>query len=90
MQVMGAMDKLNLSLKDIMDNGDRVNIPRPPHWGGTRLWAELVELWLGGPGRVHDRTAWTRTLKPSATESTFDAGPWQSASPAAQVKVHPV
>jgi pyridoxamine 5'-phosphate oxidase len=78
MQVVGAMDQLNLSLKDIMDKGDAANIPRPPHWGGTRLWAERVELWLGGPGRVHDRAAWTRSLKASSTEAVFDAGPWTS------------
>lgn len=78
MQVMGAMDTLNLSLKDVMDKGDAVNIPRPPHWGGSRLWAERVELWLGGPGRVHDRAAWTRTLNRSDREATFDAGPWQA------------
>ena len=76
MQVMGAMDKLNLSLKDVMDNGDAVNIPRPPHWGGSRLWAERVELWLGGPGRVHDRAVWTRSLKPSAREASFEPGSW--------------
>jgi pyridoxamine 5'-phosphate oxidase len=78
MQVMGAMDKLNLSLKDVMDNGDAVHIPRPPHWGGSRLWAERVELWLGGPGRVHDRAVWTRKLDPSNREAAFEPGPWTS------------
>lgn len=51
-----------------------VDIPRPPHWGGYRLWAERVELWLGGPGRVHDRALWSRSLEPDG--DAFEAGPW--------------
>ncbi len=70
-----AMEKLNLSLLDIMDKGDDIVIPRPPHWGGWRLWAQRVELWLGGPGRVHDRAAWTRTLS-ATSASEFEGGSW--------------
>jgi pyridoxamine 5'-phosphate oxidase len=40
--------------------GQAVSIPRPPHWGGFRLIADRVELWVSGAGRVHDRAAWTR------------------------------
>jgi pyridoxamine 5'-phosphate oxidase len=36
-------------------------IPRPPHWGGYRLRAERVELWVGSAGRAHDRVSWERT-----------------------------
>lgn len=36
-------------------------IPRPPNWGGYRVYAESVELWMGGTGRLHDRAKWTRT-----------------------------
>lgn len=35
-------------------------IPRPPHWGGFRLTADRVELWVSGIGRVHDRAVWAR------------------------------
>jgi pyridoxamine 5'-phosphate oxidase len=45
-------------------------IPRPPHWGGYRLWAERVELWVGQPGRVHDRALWTRELTRNGDEWT--------------------
>lgn len=78
LRVAEAMDKLGISIKDIMDQGDNVSIPRPPHWGGWRLWAERVELWLGGPGRVHDRAVWTRSLGPGAKEAEFSCGPWIS------------
>lgn len=38
----------------------RVEIPRPEHWGGFRIRARRVELWLGGNGRLHDRAQWVR------------------------------
>ncbi len=37
-------------------------VPRPPHWGGFRLWIEHIELWVSGIGRVHDRARWSREL----------------------------
>lgn len=49
--------------------GDPVDIPRPPFWGGYRLLASRVELWVGGTGRLHDRAAWTR-------EFGVPPGPW--------------
>lgn len=56
-------------------------IPRPAHWGGARLWAERVELWVGGVGRLHDRASWVRELMgPEGAEGVFvqtELG-WQS------------
>jgi pyridoxamine 5'-phosphate oxidase len=51
------------------------SIPRPPHWGGFRLWPDTVELWLEGPGRVHDRAVWTRKVE-RRDEFTFNCGVW--------------
>jgi pyridoxamine 5'-phosphate oxidase len=53
------------------------NVPRPPRWGGFRLWAESMELWVEGAFRVHDRARWTRELTPGAA-SGFVAGPWRA------------
>ena len=39
-----------------------VSFPRPPHWGGFRLYVDAVELWVEGEFRIHDRARWTRTL----------------------------
>lgn len=50
-------------------------VPRPPHWGGIRLWIDSIELWSEGAGRVHDRARWQRTLT-RKDEFTFSAGPW--------------
>jgi len=52
-------------------------IPRPPHWGGFRIWPDTVELWLEGPGRVHDRAVWTRPVR-RRDEFTFDCDAWQA------------
>jgi pyridoxamine 5'-phosphate oxidase len=40
------------------------SIPRPPHWGGLRLWASAVELWVEGADRLHDRAVFRRELSP--------------------------
>ena len=52
------------------------DIPRPKRWGGYRIWAERVELWVGQPARVHDRARWGRTLTPR--DDGFAGGPWSA------------
>src|ERR671934_2085662 len=49
-------------------------IPRPKRWGGYRVWAERVELWVGQPGRAHDRARWIRPL--TRDGDRFAGGPW--------------
>ncbi|HSZ10452.1 MAG TPA: pyridoxamine 5'-phosphate oxidase [Steroidobacteraceae bacterium] len=39
-----------------------VTVPRPPNWGGYRLYVDAVELWVEGEYRIHDRARWTRSL----------------------------
>jgi pyridoxamine 5'-phosphate oxidase len=57
------------------DDSLRLTIPRPPHWGGYRLWADTVELWVEGAARIHDRARWQRTLR-ALPEGSFRADPW--------------
>ena len=57
------------------DDSMKVTIPRPPHWGGFRLWADVVELWVEGDARIHDRARWTRVLSGTA-DGTFTGSPW--------------
>jgi pyridoxamine 5'-phosphate oxidase len=57
--------KLGLSLADSTEELDNDEIPvisRPPYWGGFRLWAHAIELWISGSDRIHDRARWTRNL----------------------------
>lgn len=62
------------------ERGEPVDIPRPPHWGGTRVWFERIELWCGSSSRVHDRAEWTRDLTPATVDGVpgYTAGPWSS------------
>ncbi len=57
------------------DDSLKVTIPRPPYWGGFRLWAESVELWVHGAARIHDRARWQRTLRASSGTS-FKPDAW--------------
>ncbi len=50
-------------------------VPRPPHWGGYRLWAEAVELWVEGEARIHDRARWSRRLTRRA-DGGIETGRW--------------
>lgn len=52
-------------------------VPRPPHWGGFRLWIETIELWIEGAHRVHDRAVWQRALQPR-DEYSFTPGEWEA------------
>lgn len=54
---------------------DQPTIPRPPHWGGVRVWASHVELWLEGTDRIHDRARWERSLSKN-DDDTFTVGAW--------------
>ena len=52
-------------------------ISRPPHWGGYRLWARTVELWMQGVARLHDRICWSRDLG-AAGDGEFQTGEWRA------------
>jgi pyridoxamine 5'-phosphate oxidase len=73
-----VIDELGLSLDALLTNPQSVTIPRPPHWGGYRVYADAIELWLGGTGRLHDRARWERPL-PGATAGD----PWEKLEHAA-------
>jgi pyridoxamine 5'-phosphate oxidase len=75
-QYAEVIRKLGLDPDALASQGSQADIPRPPHWGGYHLWASRVELWTGGPGRMHDRAAWTRSLTPKT--DGFGASPWSA------------
>lgn len=54
---------------------DRPVIPRPPHWGGFRVWPRRIELWIEGADRIHDRARWERSLE-RRDDDAFAVGEW--------------
>jgi pyridoxamine 5'-phosphate oxidase len=52
-------------------------VPRPPQWGGYRLWPRSLEMWLEGPFRVHDRARWTREVDLGDPQQPR-VGPWRA------------
>ncbi len=54
---------------------DRPAIARPSHWGGFRVWASDIELWIEGKDRIHDRARWERSLE-STSDDSFSVGDW--------------
>lgn len=52
-------------------------IPRPPHWGGYRLWVDAVELWVEGESRIHDRARWERAIAAASVDGGR-FGPWSA------------
>lgn len=67
----------HLNVESFEEAKGEVDVPRPPHWGGYRLWAESVELWVHGDYRIHDRARWTRKLQ-RVDEHTFSGGAWSA------------
>ena len=54
---------------------DDESVPRPPHWGGYRVWADACELWVEGAGRVHDRARFERDV--ALTDGDVVTGRWR-------------
>ncbi|MCL4221223.1 MAG: pyridoxamine 5'-phosphate oxidase [Phycisphaerales bacterium] len=75
-KVMTKIGDLGLSLPALLLAGDRVEVPRPPYWGGFRLWTTAVECWVSGAGRVHDRARWERALE--STPTGMRGGVWKA------------
>ncbi len=72
--------RLGISIETDTKELNTVNAPaieRPPHWGGFRLWARSVELWVEGGDRIHDRARWVRNLD-AASEHDFVVSEWSS------------
>jgi pyridoxamine 5'-phosphate oxidase len=77
-QIRARAQTLSLELGEdtqTLASGEIPLIPRPPHWGGYRVWANVIELWKEGPKRVHDRARWSRSLV-RASEHEFTVSGW--------------
>ena len=53
---------------------DDAEVPVPSHWGGYRVVPEVVELWQGRSGRMHDRLVYRRGSAGSGSGSGSESG----------------
>jgi pyridoxamine 5'-phosphate oxidase len=65
----------NAAREEIRAGAPTRSLPRPAYWGGYRVFAERIELWVGQPGRVHDRGLWSRSLRAAGPD--FEPGAWR-------------
>ena len=77
---LASRDDLLRQLRDRAEalgvaDDDEKPVERPPHWGGFRVWASAIELWIEGADRVHDRARWERRLERDGDDG-FSATPW--------------
>ncbi len=63
------MNLLKARVADFKRQFEGQPVPRPPHWGGYRLVADVIEIWTDGEARLHRREryersgeGWTMTL----------------------------
>tara|TARA_B100000674_G_scaffold484380_1_gene489691 strand:+ start:480 stop:1112 length:633 start_codon:yes stop_codon:yes gene_type:complete len=54
-----VMDKRDSFLDKVKEYENKFpkgkEVPRPPHWSGWRVLPFLIEFWLDGEGRIHER-----------------------------------
>ena len=58
---LGSRAELEDRLREVEQQFEGRAIPRPPNWGGYRLFPARIEFWKAGEFRLHDRWLYLRT-----------------------------
>ena len=52
---------LDLNYARYEEEFSKIEIPRPPHWGGYKVIPNRLEFWQGRSSRMHDRILFTKS-----------------------------
>lgn len=58
--VISSRDFLEKRLADLEQEYEGKDIPKPPHWGGYKVYPEQFEFWQGRANRLHDRIVFNK------------------------------
>lgn len=59
-QPLDSRETLLQRVKELEQQYEGIEVPRPPHWTGFVLSPETVEFWTQREFRLHDRFLWSR------------------------------
>jgi len=59
-EVAASREELDERYRQMEERYPGEDVPRPPHWGGFRLFPDTIEFWKGREHRLHDRLRFSR------------------------------
>lgn len=57
---LDSRDQLALEIEALSARLGNEAVPRPPHWSGFRILPVMMEFWMDGEHRVHERVRFSR------------------------------